>query len=304
MICPPYLKPGDQVRIVSTARKITEEELQPAVQLLKSWGLQIQSNPYLFEQDHQFAGDVDTRAKALQEALDDLECKAIICARGGYGTAQIIDQIDFSGFKSNPKWLVGYSDVTVLHNHVQQVLAVESLHATMPINFPKDGRENNATASLKTALFGGQLQYEIQPHVLNTHSDFEIEGHLLGGNLSILYSLTGTHSQIDAKGAILFMEDLDEYLYHIDRIMMNLKRAGLFDECKGVLVGGMSDMNDNTVPFGETAEEIIVRNLRKYNVPVIFGFPAGHIEDNRALIMGRHLKISTSGEKINCVFNG
>lgn len=299
----PILQKGDQLRIISTARKITKDELQAALKLFESWGLVVSFGKHLFSEDHQFAGTKEERLADIQSAIDDPSIKAVICARGGYGTVQLIDKIDFSRFIKHPKWLVGYSDVTVLHNHINQNLGIETLHATMPVNFPKSG-ENEATKSLKKALFGEQLQYEFEAEPQSILNFEEIQAPIVGGNLSILYSLTGTTSQISCKDKFLFMEDLDEYLYHIDRMLMNLKRAGIFEGCKGVLVGGMSDMNDNTVPYGKTAEEIILENCRDLNIPIIFGVQAGHIENNCALIMGRNLRLQRDGKHVKMTFDG
>jgi muramoyltetrapeptide carboxypeptidase len=219
--------------------------------------------------------------------LDDPAIKAIFCARGGYGTVQVIDQIDFSNFKKNPKWIIGYSDVTVLHNHINTNFNIQTLHASMPINFATNTKE--ALESLKETLFGALPIYTCDVDELNRFG--EVMGELVGGNLSIIYSLTGTPSQINTKGKILFLEDLDEYLYHIDRMMMNLKRAGLLKELKGLIVGGMSDMNDNTVPYGKSAKQIIFDAVKEYNYPVCFEFPAGHINDNRAIMMGARINL-------------
>lgn len=299
---PAYLKQGDTVIIISTARKVSKEEMEPAKSLMETWGLNVIYGEHLFEEDHQFAGTQQDRIDGLQVALDDASIKAVICARGGYGTVQLIDHINFDLFAQNPKWIVGYSDVTVLHNHINQNLNIETLHATMPINFPMDGTNDASTESLRKALFGENLVYEFEHEEGSILPEKPISAPLVGGNLSILYSLTGTSSQLDVKNKFLFMEDLDEYLYHIDRMMMNLKRASLFEACKGVLVGGMSDMNDNTIPYGRTAKEIIVENLRPLAIPVIFGVPAGHIEQNLSLIMGRELQISCSEDFIKMQF--
>lgn len=304
MQTPPYLKAGDQLTIISTARKISQAEVQPAVDLLRSWGLVVKLSPYLFEEDHQFAGSTKTRIMALQEAIDDQDCKAILCARGGYGTVQIIDQVDFSSFIQAPKWIIGYSDVTVLHAHLQEVLGIESIHATMPINFPKDGGSNESTESLRKAVFGEPIRYTFNHGRNSLKKVNQVKGKLVGGNLSILYSLTGTIDQIDTRGNILFFEDLDEYLYHIDRIMMNMKRAKMLDYCSAILVGGMSDMNDNTIPFGRNAEEIILDHTSRYEYPVVFGFPAGHIETNLALILGREVELILDDETTTLVFHG
>ena len=281
MIIPAKLKIGDKIGIISTARKITIEELKPATKTLESWGLKVVLGANLFQEDDQFSGTVDQRTNDLQIMIDDNSIKAILCARGGYGTVQIIDAINFTNLKKNSKWIVGYSDATVLHSHLNN-LGMASLHATMPINF--EGNTNESLWSLKNALFGNLNNVECKAHPLNKFG--KIEGDVVGGNLSILYSLLGSSSDIDTIGKILFIEDLDEYLYHIDRMMMNLKRNGIFGNLKGLIIGGMSDMNDNSIPFGKTAEQIILDYTKGYDFPICFGFPAGHLADNRCLILG------------------
>jgi len=295
---PSNLKKGDKIAIISTARKISKAELEPAIKELESWGLQVVFGQNLFKEHHQFSGTTEERTEDLQWALNDNEIKAVLCARGGYGTVQIIDHIDFSEFVKNPKWIVGYSDVTVLHNHINQNLNIATLHATMPINFVSNTEE--ALESLRETIFGALPNYYTDNNQLNVLG--EGEGVLVGGNLSILYSLTGTQSQIDTKEKILFLEDLDEYLYHVDRMMMNLDRAGMLSELKGLIVGGMTDMNDNTVPYGKTAKEIILETVNKYNYPVCFDFPAGHLDDNRTLIMGGQVKMNVSDEGVEVSF--
>lgn len=288
---PPYLQPGDTVGIVATARKISQTEIQPAIQMLESWGLKVKLGTYLFNEDNQYAGTTDSRAKDLQTMLDDDNVQAILCARGGYGTVKIIDLIDFSKFRNNPKWIIGYSDVTVLHSHIHSLFGVETLHATMPLDFTD--KETEATRSLKKALFGEEINYTIPSHPLNKTGN--ASGVLVGGNLSILYSLRGTPSDLDTEGKILFIEDLDEYLYHIDRMMINLKRGGMLEQLKGLIVGGMTDMHDNTIPFGKSAHEIILDAVKEYNYPVCFDFPAGHLKgNNHALILGREVELSVS----------
>ncbi|MCW8896846.1 MAG: LD-carboxypeptidase [Flavobacteriales bacterium] len=290
---PQALKTGDKVGIISTARKISLEEVQPAINLLTDWGLEVVLGENLFAEDHQFAGTKVQRLADLQQALNNDEIKAVFCARGGYGTVQLIDQIDFSHFKKQPKWIVGYSDVTVMHNHINQNFELATLHATMPINFSTNTPE--ALQSLKDALFGNTLNYQCAYHSYNRIG--EAKGELVGGNLSILYSLTGTVSQINTEGKILFLEDLDEYLYHIDRMMQNLNRAGMLHGLKGLLIGGMTDMNDNTIPYGHTAIDIIKNIVAEYDYPVAFGFPAGHLADNRTLIMGGKATLSIDENK-------
>jgi len=292
MIIPKKLKIGDKIGIISTARKITIEELNPAIKTLESWGLQVVLGINLFQEDDQFSGTVVQRANDLQSMIDDNSIKAILCARGGYGTVQIIDAIKFTNLKKNSKWIVGYSDVTVLHSHLNN-LGIASLHASMPINF--ESNTNESLLSLKNALFGNLNNVECKAHPLNKFG--KIEGDIVGGNLSILYSLLGSQSAIDTTGKILFIEDLDEYLYHIDRMMMNLKRNGIFGNLKGLIVGGMSDMNDNSISFGKTAEQIILEYTKDYDFPICFGFPAGHLVDNRCLSLGINsiLEISQNG---------
>ena len=272
---------GDKIGIISTARKISLEELKPSIKLLEEWGLKVVFGKNLFEEDNQFSGTVSQRSSDLQSMIDDDSIKAILCARGGYGTVQIIDKVDFSHLIKNPKWIIGYSDVTVLHSHLHQ-LGITSLHATMPINFEKNTPK--ALESLKSALFGLGNLTEINHHHFNRFG--KVEGEIVGGNLSILYSLLGSDSDINTEGKILFIEDLDEYLYHVDRIMMNLKRNGKLKNLKALIIGGMSDMNDNTIPFGKTAEEIILEYIKEFDFPVCFNFPAGHLDDNRCIRLG------------------
>ncbi len=287
MISPPFLKKGDKVGIVAPARKIGQEELAPSLEIIRSNGLDVVYSNSIFSEDHQFAGSDLVRANELQQMLDDKSIKAIMFARGGYGSVRIIDKLDFSNFISNPCWLVGYSDATVFHSHVLQNFDIQTLHASMPINF----KENTIVAleSLFNVLCGRLPQYEFNPQHLNRNGNSE--GILTGGNLSVLYSLLGSNSFPKTDGRILFLEDLDEYLYHIDRMMMGLKRAGVLSNLTGLLIGSMTDMNDNTIPFGKTAEEIILETVDEYDYPVYFGFPAGHITDNMAIVMGSKVSI-------------
>ncbi len=295
MTIPAYLKRGDKIGIVACARKISREDIQPAIDILKTWGLEVVLSKNLFNSDNQFSGTDNERAKDLQTFLDDVSVKAVISARGGYGTIRIVDKIDFTTFKKNPKWIIGYSDITVLHSHIHN-LHIETLHATMPVNFNKD---QEALESLRKALFGEVLGYEAEPHVLNRTGTAEAE--LVGGNLSLLYALAGSCSDIDTKGKILFIEDLDEYLYHIDRMMLNLKRSGKLEHLAGLVVGGMTDMKDNAVPFGKTVEEIIIDAAKEYNYPVCFNFSAGHIDKNFALYFGRKITLKI-GDKVEMFF--
>lgn len=293
MLQPAYLKHGDKVAIIATARKISQEELQAAVGFLESYGLSVVFGKHLFAVDNQYAGSDRQRAEDLQWALDDGEIKAVLMARGGYGTVRLMDSVTFNGFLEHPKWLVGYSDITVLHSIVHGH-GVETLHATMPINFYKD---EEATRSLMQALMGGLSYTTAAPHPLNRIG--KAIGEMVGGNLSLIYSLSGTKYDIGTAGKILFIEDLDEYLYHIDRMMMQLKLSGKLENLAGLVVGGMTDMKDNLVPFGKTAEEIIFDAVKEYHFPVCFHFPAGHIDKNMALYMGRKTKMEVHADSVS-----
>jgi len=294
MIRPAYLQEGDKVGIVATARKISLKELQVAIDCFREWKLEVVLGDKLFMEDHQFAGTDAERTEDLQSMLDDPEIKAIICARGGYGTVRIIDQLDFSRFIEHPKWICGFSDVTVLHSHIHQNFGIETIHSMMGVNFQKTGANSKAAISLKNVLFGKGLEYSFPSHELNRNGN--TSGLITGGNLSMLYSLLGSCSDIDTTGKILFLEDLDEYLYHIDRMMMNLKRNGKLENLRALVVGGMSDMNDNTIPFGKTVEEIIADAVAEYDYPLCFNFPAGHIDNNFAFYLGREISLEIGSE--------
>jgi len=292
----PYLKQNDKVAVVATARKISAEELAFAIATIKAWGLQPVLGKNIFAIENQFAGSDKQRAEDLQWAINDDEIKAVIIARGGYGTVRLVDAVDFTKLKSNPKPIIGYSDVTVLHSHIHTYIGIPTLHATMPINFDKNAE---AVETLRKCLFGESVSYQFGSNPLNKNG--EVTGVLVGGNLSLLYALSGTASDIDTKDKILFLEDLDEYLYHIDRMMLNLKRSGKLANLKALVIGGFTDMKDNTVPFGKKAEEIILDAVKEYDFPVCFNFPAGHVDRNLALCFGREISLKIS--KTNCLLN-
>ncbi|MEQ8520788.1 MAG: LD-carboxypeptidase [Vicingaceae bacterium] len=295
MIRPPNLKKGDRVALLSTARKIDAAILNDATEVFGKWGLEIVPAPKLFAAQDQFAGSDDERIENLQWALDDPSVKAILCARGGYGTARIIDHLNWKVFLDLPKWIIGYSDVCVLHGHLQN-MGVESLHASMPVNF--DNNSPESLQGIQDALFGSTIGYQFAPDSFNTPGS--ASGPVVGGNLSIMYSLVGSSSMPPLKGSILFLEDLDEYLYHIDRMIVALKRAGVFETISALVVGGMTDMNDNEIPFGKNPVEIIADQLEEYSFPISFGMPAGHLSDNLPLIFGRpaHLEVNEQGSSL------
>lgn len=294
MKTPPFLQKSSVVRIVSTARKISPAEVAPAIQMLRSWGLEVQLGRNIYATDHQFGGNDQQRLEDLQEALNDPEVDMVWCSRGGYGTSRLLDQLGFTGLTSNPKWVVGYSDITNLLCHINKHCNLVTLHATMPINVKNQLSEADikSVQSMQQCLFGKTVKYALNKHSLTREGD--CKGQIVGGNLSILYSLLGSNSIPDCNESILFIEDLDEYLYHIDRMMVNIKRNGILDNLSGIVIGGMSDMNDNTVPFGKTAEEIIWEHVKDYDYPVYFGFSAGHVSPNLALPMGQEVEIENN----------
>ncbi len=298
MITPPHLERNDLVGIVSTARKITTSEIEALIKLLENWGLKAVTGMTINAEDHQYAGDDDLRTKDFQSMMDNPRIKAIWCARGGYGTVRIIDKLNFIEFVKNPKWIIGYSDVTVFHSHIHR-LGIETLHANMAIDIDTKTEETRTTVA--SALFG--KKYSISYEGRNKMNRTGVaEGSLVGGNLSLLYSLIGSPSAIDTSGKILFIEDLDEMRYHVDRMMQSLKRSGLLANLKALVVGGLNDMRDNTIPFGKTVEQIISETVSEYSYPVCFDFPAGHIQDNRALIMGRTVQLSVENEMVRLDF--
>ena len=277
-----FLKPGSKIVIAAPARCVLREEMAIAIEWLKEQGFVPVYDDALFAQHHIFAGSDDFRAAVFQHYLDSEEIEAIWCARGGYGSIRIVDRLDFSKFLEHPKWLVGFSDITVFHGKLNR-LGVPTLHASMPFYFANKTPE--AKQSLYDALTGKTLQYAFSSHPLNRCGEAEAE--VVGGNLSVLIGMMGSETFPETDGKILFIEEVDEYIYHIDRMMHCLKRAGKLDRLKGLIVGGLTQIKDNTHPFGMTAEQVIAEVVSEYDYPVCFGFPAGHFDDNRALFFGQ-----------------
>jgi muramoyltetrapeptide carboxypeptidase len=289
IIMPEFLQKGDTIGILATARKMDLITLQPAIKLMESWGLHVVIGKTIGKEDNQLAGPDSLRAEDFQEMLDNPKIKAIWVAKGGYGTVRIIDRIDFTNFKKKPKWIVGFSDVTVLHSHINK-MNIATLHGMMAISAATASPV--AIESLRKSLFGEKLEYHLPNHAFNRKG--KAEGQIIGGNLSVLFSIMGSKSEMDYKGKILFIEDIDEYLYHIDRMMINLKRNGYFDGLKGLIIGGMTGMNDNEIPWGKNALEIIQDAVKEYHFPVMYDFPAGHIKDNHALILGKTVELDVN----------
>ena len=281
-----YLKQGSKVAIAAPARCVTPEEMAFAIHWLKEQGFVPVYDDRLFAVHHIFAGDDDFRASVFQEYLDNEEIEAIWLARGGYGSIRIIDKLDFTNFLQHPKWIAGFSDSTVIHGKLQR-LGVPSLHSSMPFYFAN--KTEVAKQSLFNAFTGKCLHDEFPANPLNRLG--KMEGEIVGGNLSVLMGMNGSDIFPETDGKILFIEEVDEYIYHIDRMMRGLKRAGKLAHLKGLIVGGLTQIKDNAHPFGQTAEEVIAEAVSEYDYPVCFGFPAGHFDDNRVLVFGQKSRI-------------
>ena len=284
-----FLKQGSKIAIAAPARMVTPEEMQFAINWLKEKGFVPVYDERLFAQHYIFAGDDNFRAAVFQQYLEDEDIEAIWIARGGYGSIRIIDKLDFTNFLKHPKWIIGFSDGTVLHGKLNR-LGVPSLHAAMPFFF--ENKTPEAKNALLDALSGNPLRYTFPYHPLNKNG--VMEGEIVGGNLSVLYGMMGSNTFPELNGKILFIEEVDEYIYHIDRMMHALKRAGKLENLKGLVVGGLTQIKDNSHPFGMTAEQVIAEAVADYGYPVCFGFPAGHFDDNRPLFFGQKSRIEVT----------
>lgn len=298
---PPYLKKGDTIAILAPAGilKGRAETIQKAKELAQSWGLNVVLGENLFNQNNHFAGTDDERAEDFQKALDNPNIKAIWAARGGYGSVRLLDRLDFTKFMGNPKWIIGYSDITAFHNHIHN-LGFETLHAMMATSLEEKPEEITKTiSSYKKALFGEQLSYSIPSSNYNRLG--EVSGQLIGGNLAIVTSMLGSKSQLDTKDKILFLEEIGEYKYSIDRMLQSLKRANYFSTIKAVIIGDISLIKNNTTKWGSSVEQLILDALPK-DIPILFDFPAGHEPDNRAMIFGRKIKMTVNkGDQLSTV---
>jgi muramoyltetrapeptide carboxypeptidase len=285
MKIPPYLKTGSKIRIVSPAGKVEKKYVLPAVQWLEKQGYQVEIGKNVFSKHYQFAGTDNERLNDLQIALDDPETAAILCSRGGYGTVRIINKINFNRFLQHPKWLIGFSDITILHACFNK-LGVSTIHGVMPrYFFDKSGMVTENLSSLIDIITGVPASYKFSNEKYNRIG--KATGQLVGGNLSIISSLQGTKYELETDGKILFLEDIDEFLYHTDRMMHQLKLAGKLDNLTGLILGSFTDMKDNESPFGKTIHEIIAEAVQEFDYPVCFGFPAGHDQKNLALAFGK-----------------
>lgn len=283
----PYLEPGDLIRLVAPAKAIKEEFVNFAKEFFEKKGYRVNISRHCTGKNNYFSGTDEQRTRDFQEALDDPDVKAIICARGGYGAIRIVDRLKWANQLLYPKWIVGFSDITVFHQQMQY-LGQKSIHATMPLNF-----RDNTPESLQTLLYaleGKSYQIETSPSPHNKRGN--TQGELVGGNLSIVYSLLGTDIRPDYKEKILFIEDIGEQLYAIDRMFFSLKKAGILDTISGLIVGGMTDLKDTTATtIGLTIKEIVLQHFQYRKIPICFNFPAGHVNDNRALVLGEKVKL-------------
>jgi muramoyltetrapeptide carboxypeptidase len=280
---PVALQKGQTIGLIAPAGKVPASSIEQAIAVIESWGVEVKKGKYLYEQYFQFAGTDEQRLQDFQQMLDDPGIAAVLCARGGYGTTRIIDRLDFSGFLKTPKWIAGYSDITALHCHLH-ARNIQSIHAIMPLTF---GKEDTIASveSLRKVLFGEPVFYQAASHPMNRPG--QASGPVIGGNLALLASVCGTPSDIDTAGKILFIEDISEYLYNIDRMMIQLKRAGKLDKLAGLITGHFTDVKDNDTPFGKNAAEIVLDAVKEYSYPLCFGFPVGHEPSNLAIPCGR-----------------
>ena len=300
MIRPPYLKKNDKVAVVAPASSIEGDALRAAIRRMESWDLKVVPGEYVFTQYHQFAGTDAQRVADLQAAVNNTEIKAVICARGGYGCGRIMDAVDFSSLAAHPKWLVGFSDITLFHAHLNR-LNLMTIHGIMPINFPPEGTDNESVNSLKNALFGKLKSHTASRHELNKKG--VAKAVLVGGNLSLIAHLCGTKDALNTFARILFIEELGEYLYNIDRLMTQLYRSGTLASLAGLIVGDFTKLKDYETPFGKTAYEIILDYVSDLNIPVAFDFPAGHREPNLALYFGQETLLSVTEEETIIYFS-
>lgn len=302
MTQPPYLKVGDTIAIVAPSGVLINKDnkIEQAITLLKSWGLHVVIGDHVFNVNNHFAGTDDERCEDYQKALDSPTISAILCARGGYGTVRLLDKLNYSEFKKHPKWLIGYSDITALHNQLQNE-GFESIHGLMCTSMQEDLSEVKETiSSFKNALFGRPLTYTLEGSEYNKTGTSS--GKLIGGNLTLLHTMLGSKTTIDTSGKILFIEEVGEYKYHIDRMLQSLKRAGYFDNCKGLIVGDISNIRKNTTEWGSSIEQLIIDALSEYDFPIAFNMHAGHEDDNRAMIFGRTVDLTVGKNQSTVVF--
>ncbi|MDG1528781.1 MAG: LD-carboxypeptidase [Polaribacter sp.] len=301
LITPPYLEKGDTIAIVAPAGKLTtrKDVIDKAKQLAESWGLHVVYGKHLFDTSGHFSATDKERTSDFQKAMDNPNIKAIWAGRGGYGTVRILDRLDFTKFKESPKWVIGYSDITALHSHLN-VLGYETIHAMMGTSLADDSEKIVETLkSFKKSIFGEKLSYSLVSVKENRKGNGK--GQIIGGNLSLLASMLGSESQMNGDGKILFIEEVGEYKYSMDRMLRSLKRAGFFEKCNGIIVGDISNIKTNSTKWGSSMEQLIYDVVAEYDFPILYQFPAGHEADNRSLIFGRNIEMNVTKKGISTV---
>ena len=296
-IIPPYLKPGDTIGLVCPAGFMPQEDFSTSIEILQQWGFKVAVGKTPGKQFNYFSGTDEERLNDLQKMMDNRYIKAILCARGGYGTGRIIDKLNFKKFVQHPKWIIGFSDITVLHSHLFSNYKIASMHAPMSAAFNEEEYKNEYIQSLQNALIGIRANYKVAPHEFNQKG--KETGTLVGGNLSLLVNMIGTPSDIKTRNKILFMEDVGEYIYNVDRMVRHLQRSGKLEDLKGLIIGGFTDMKDTKVPYGQNAEEVIKDIVKDYKFPVAFHFPVSHDKENYALKVGVKYKFSVSDKEVS-----
>ena len=295
---PPYLKKGDTIGITCPAGYMAAAKAQTCIETLQQWGLQVMVGKTLgSDSGNYFSGTDEERLNELQAMLDDKSINAILCGRGGYGVGRIVDQLNFRLFKKNPKWIIGFSDITVLHTHIYSNCKIATLHAPMAAAFNEGGSTNEYILSLKKALFGKKASYKTAVHQFNQQG--EAEGELVGGNLTLLANLLGTKSDIKYNNKILFIEDVGEFIYGVDRLLYQLKRSGKLAHLAALIIGGFTDLKDTDRPFGKTVYEVINDIVKEYDYPICFNFPVSHEKENYALKMGVVHKLKITSKMVS-----
>lgn len=294
---PRHLQKNDTIAIVCPSGYMPFERMNMCIEVLQQWGFKVRLGKTAGNQFHYFSGMDEERLADLQQMLDDKEVSAILCGRGGYGLSRIIDKLDFKQFKKHPKWIIGYSDITLLHAHLFSKIEVASLHSPMAGAFNDEGFKTEYVHSLQKALTGKKYNYSCAVQELNKPG--KATGILVGGNLAMVTHTIGSSSEIDTKNKILFLEDVGEYLYKIDRMMLQLKRAGKLDQLAGIIFGSFSELKDTTIPFGSDVYSILYEKVKEYQYPVCFDFPVGHTEKNYALKHGAPHQLIVASKKVS-----